>query len=342
MAPRRYGKTSLLKNLIYKLRKSKKQSNFCVYLDIFDCASTDDFANRLVESIVNAPGYDSFKKKSNWVNENLLSLRTGIKFSANTQGDLSIEPQFFKDELSAITKIQEAFKDLENIGKKQNVLLVIDEFQTILSWDKKNKLEHSLRSITQSLKNVNIAFSGSQVRLLHEVFDSPDRPFYNQVYKFSLGKIDPKQFKAWVQKSFSQAKIKIDTEVIDKIFDMSFGNPRQIQFICRELFEFSIYDKQKNINLDFLEQKLKLILERKTNDFENIWLHLTNAQKKFLRALAQEGSSKEPYSKYFCKKYNLLPNTIQAVIPNLELKYIITIHDGWHYVTDPIFNLWLR
>ena len=62
MAPRRYGKTSLLKNLIYKLRKSKKQSNFCVYLDIFDCASTDDFANRLVESIVNAPGYDSFKK----------------------------------------------------------------------------------------------------------------------------------------------------------------------------------------------------------------------------------------------------------------------------------------
>ena len=61
-----------------------------------------------------------------------------------------------------------------------------------------------------------------------------------------------------------------------------------------------------------------------------------------IRALAQEGSSKEPYSKYFCKKYNLLPNTIQAVIPNLELKYIITIHDGWHYVTDPIFNLWLR
>lgn len=183
LAPRRFGKTTLLLNLISKL---KKQKHCCIYVDIFSTTSIDDFANLLLESIVRSQALNNIQKISKWITGNLLSLRANFKLSANYQGDIALEPMIFKSFETALKKIEEALGDLENLGKDQPILLVIDEFQTILEWDKDQKLERQLRTVIQRFKNLNIIFSGSQVSLLQEIFNSPDRPFFKQVRIINL------------------------------------------------------------------------------------------------------------------------------------------------------------
>ena len=149
LAPRRVGKTSLALNLINKLQKQK---HCCIYIDIFSATSTADFANILLEGIIKGSNLSALNKIGRWVNENLLKLRASLKISTNYQGDISLEPLLFKSSDSALKKIEEALTDLEEIGSKQKVLLVIDEFQNILEWDHQQKLENILEDYSKNSK----------------------------------------------------------------------------------------------------------------------------------------------------------------------------------------------
>lgn len=342
IAPRRFGKTSLLKNLIKTL---KKENRICIYMDIFNCSSLEDFANTLMEAVIRSQAYKTTDSIIHWIKTNLLSFRANIKFQTNLQGELSIEPEFFKTEKSAFQKIREVFSDIESLGKTKPVLLIIDEFQTILEWDKDQKLEKDLRSITQELQNINIIFSGSQVRLLREIFDTPQRAFYKQTTRFYLGKISRNSFSKWIKKSFKKTKTEINQEVIEMILDLTKLNPQQIQLICHELWNVvqrPTTKKQKSkIDIDLLNQIIESLVKKRQVDFENLWMQLTKIEKTFLKALAQESEYSNLYSKTFSRKYNLSTSSIQKLIPRLENSYLIT-YDDTYYITDLILAQWLN
>lgn len=339
LAPRRFGKTTLLLNLIDILRKHK---HCCVYVDIFSTTSIDDFANLLLDSIVKSQALNNIQKVSKWIKDNLLNLRANFKLSTNYQGDISLEPMVFKSFETALKKIEEALLDLESLGKKQPVLLVIDEFQTILEWDKDQKLERQLRTIIQRFKNLNIIFSGSQVSLLQQIFTSADRPFFKQVRTINLESISDTILRPWINKSFLKSQIKIAEDVIDAILSLTNLNPQQIQNICYELWNKTTLEQQKNISLDYYNEFLDLLIYKETNNNETLWLQLNSSQKKFLKALAKIEKVNNPQGKEFARLCSLATSTIQSLIPKLELQYIIVHHNQSYYINDGIFRLWIN
>lgn len=339
IAPRRFGKTTLLLNLIDKL---KKQKHHCIYMDIFSTTSIDDFANLLLESIVKSQALSNIQKITNWISTNLLSLRANFKLSTNYQGDISLEPMIFKSFETALKKIEEALVDLENLSKNQPVLLVIDEFQTILEWDKDQKLERQLRTIIQRFKNLNIIFSGSQVSLLQEIFNSSDRPFFKQVRAINLEPISAKIIRDWIKNSFEKSKIKIVEKVIEDILLLTNLNPQQIQTICYELWNKAIIEKQEQIDLDYYNKLIDFLVQKDNTNNETLWLQLNSSQKKFLKALAKVEKISNPQSIEFTKLASLAASTIQSLIPKLELQYIIVHHDNSYYINDGLLRLWIN
>lgn len=335
-APRRYGKTSLLHNLINELNK---KDHLCVYMDIFNCLSIDDLANTLIKQVAAAPGYSNLQKLSDWIDSNILSLRANLRFSINHQGEISAEPMLFKNEQAAFEKIETTLKDLNELAAKKQVTLIIDEFQSIVEWDKQQRFEKSLRTITQTLANLNIIFSGSQVKLLYDIFNSPQRPFFQQAQSFSLNPIDIKTLGKWIKSQFHKNKVNIEDKVIENIYQSCFSNPRHIQAICYELWNMN----SSGVDIDFssLEKTLDIMTQKKKTDFENLFLQLSLSQKSFLKALAEEESITSLYNKDFCAKHKLTASTIQKIIQGLEYRYLVTHSEGKYYISDPIFRRWL-
>lgn len=74
----------------------------------------------------------------------------------------------------AIT-LDEVFRYLDHADKP--CLVAIDEFQVITKYPE-NNVEALLRTQIQHCSNATFIFSGSQRRMMGEIFTSPSRPFY--------------------------------------------------------------------------------------------------------------------------------------------------------------------
>ena len=339
LAPRRFGKTSLLLKLISNL--TKKKNFICIYMDIFACSSIDDFANHLIESIITSQNLSSLEKLSRWIKTNLSELRGNLKIQTNLEGQISVEPVVYRSYNSAVKQIRDAFADMDKLGKSKQLILFIDEFQTILDWDKKHQLEAELRTITQKLDNVNIVFSGSHLRLLKDIFETSSRPFFKQVNKFYLDKIDPDTVAKWIESSFKKEKIKISEPVVRDIIDFSKNIPQQFQYICYEIWNKAKLNDIETVDSKFLKNLIAELIIKKQSDFELLWSQLTLSQKNVLEALANKEDETGLYGKEFLIKQGLTASTLQSCVNILEDKYLIVNYNKSVYIPDPLFEQWI-
>lgn len=339
LAPRRFGKTSLLLKLISNL--IKKKNFICIYMDIFACSNIDDFANHLVESIVTSQNLSSLEKLSRWVKTNLLELRANLKIQADLEGHISVEPIVYRNYNSAVKQIRDAFADMDKLGKNKHLILFIDEFQTILDWDNKYQLEAELRTITQKLDNVNIVFSGSHLRLLKDIFETSSRPFFKQVNKFYLDKIDPDLVAKWIQSSFKKEKINISESLVIEIIDFSKNIPQQFQYICYEIWNEAKLNDISTVDSKFFRNLIAELIIKKRGDFELLWSQLSINQKDALKALANKKDEAGLYSKEFLIKSALTASTLQSCINTLEDKYLIVNYNKSVYIPDSLFERWI-
>lgn len=339
LAPRRFGKTSLLLKLISNL--TKKKNFICIYMDIFACSSIDDFANQLIESIIRSQNLSNLEKLSRWIKTNLSELRANLKIQTNLEGQISVEPLVYRSYNSAIKQIRDAFADIDKLGRNKQLILFIDEFQTILDWDKKHQLEAELRTITQKLSNVNIVFSGSHLRLLKDIFETSSRPFFKQVNKFYLDKIDPELVTRWIESSFKKEKINISKSIAIDIVDYSKNIPQQFQYICYEIWNKAKLNDIETIDTKFLKNLIAELIIKKQSDFQLLWSQLTLNQKKVLEALASKEDEAGLYGKKFLINNALTASTLQSCINILEDKYLIVNYNKSVYIPDPLFEQWI-
>lgn len=157
------GKSGLIWHTFDHL--TRKGTHICIYSDIYATQDLRDFTNNLGSAILRALPE---KKPAGKKFMNLLKrLRPVFSYDA-----LSGQPQVsftFASEPQYEQSIGSLFSFLES--QNQPVLLAIDEFQQITSYPGKN-MEALLRSQIQTLKNVNLIFSGSSHHLLSEIFSN--------------------------------------------------------------------------------------------------------------------------------------------------------------------------
>ena len=150
---RRMGKSSLISNFI----ENHKEEYLCIYVDIFEITSKEDFAYALLKALSNSQGSDL---KSAIKNFTSLFKRVRVEPTIDpTTLKYSIRPIIAT--LSFEQMMEDFFNTLNELAETKQIVLAIDEFQQIATI-KDIKLDAFLRTYIQNRKNISYVFLGSK------------------------------------------------------------------------------------------------------------------------------------------------------------------------------------
>ena len=267
---RRMGKTSLLHQVIHRLKKSKPKIN-SVYIDLYGTLDENDFIDAILT------GLTQIESKL----ERLLKQMAGLKVTGG------FDPLTSLPTLSASIKPREmpeyldkALNLLGSYSTNQKLLVVFDEFQEVAKYSEQG-FEKRLRKVIQRHRNISYIFSGSQKHILIEMFDTAKRAFYKMARSYPLEKIEIRDYTDWAQKLFKKKNVSVDKEIIIDIVERCDYQPMYIQQFLFDLWRSDI------VSFDVLEEIQKSIITRQKNQFIVLWDLLTQNQKKTLRLLAE-------------------------------------------------------
>lgn len=331
---RRIGKTGLIHHVFYPFRKSRKVA--CIYVDILATQNLSDFTNKIASAVYNRfPSQQSLGKK---VMELFHRFRPTISFDELSGApSLSLTLDTLAQKENTIGQILH-FLDQQNI----KVVFAIDEFQQVLNYPEKNT-EALLRSYIQQMKNISFIFSGSNQRMMHEIFNSSKRPFFASCTNLNLGYISRKEYNKFIQKKFRENERQISNDCVNFILDWTKLHTFYTQYFC-----FSLFLKNNQINtIEDAHSTALDILKLNENVFYQYKNLLTSAQWNLLSAIAKEENASKIQSRKFIEKYRLgTPSLVKRGIDALLKKEIIfynsSVEKPYYEVYDKYLMRWIQ
>ncbi|BBJ27196.1 AAA family ATPase [Athalassotoga saccharophila] len=312
ISPRRYGKTSLIINLLDRLEGYKK-----VYIDLMSVVSLNSFLEKYSTEILNSAG--GLKKFINKLNR---MIKISGKISLDI-GNLKLEIDVDPNAVDDVEKIIELPSKID--GK---FVIVIDEFQEVMNVTEIDLIS-ILRKKFQFFQNTVFIFSGSKSSIMREIFANPSKPFYrfSQIYELqNLGE----ESKKFIMDKFRSSGVEIEDETFEKIYEITKGHAYYLQALSYHLW-FLVREKKKAEVSDVYGALKKVIFGEKAA-FESLWDDLTPNQKKVLKILSRDLS---PYSA------RLSAGSVNRALESLK-KIDLVDKNGEFRITDPIFKAWLR
>ncbi len=241
-APRRFGKTSLVKHLL----EGKKEYNL-LYVDIRRFSNLKALSEDIINQAYSFSGVDNFVKNSK---KSVISLLKILKtVSLEDIGEITLE--FQEKEIDEVEYFQHALDIVEKIATKKGIIIqfALDEFQDILKIANKDILEKS-RAVMQHHKNVTYIFLGSIESIMTEIFESKSSPFFHFAQIIDLPPLDINELYDYSKKVFKKQSIEVSN--LKKYLEFLQGHPDySIQFL-RNVYMNSILEELKELDNDFL------------------------------------------------------------------------------------------
>lgn len=329
-APRRFGKTSLLRALQASLEADDNYR--VVFFDIFRVSSPDEFVQKYFGAIAEA--VETNREKALQLFGKILKIRPGISFSFDQKGDpvfgLNFSRKDYEKTFEEVVDLPAGYA--RRFGKK--LLVIFDEFQEIANFG----LETKLRSIIQShSRDVSYIFCGSKKSILLEMFNDEKRAFYKSTKHFLIGEIDFPAWQSFIMEKFTSTGKTISTDLVRRIYDLTKGFPYYMQQLAYELWAHS---DAKVLN-ETLDHSLDLILQREEDLYSLIWSALTPFQKKTLKYLI-DNDGENLYSNENLTADSLTSSTLKSALEGLMKKDVIDRQENTWHINDPFLQLWLE
>ena len=326
-SPRRYGKTSLIMNVINTL---KRQGFDCIYYDFMTAYSIDSFIESYTRAVFSLR--KGTRRLINYISKFIKGLRPRITFGSDGSPEFCLE--FLEPEVSDETL--ESVIDLPaKLTGNKRLIIVMDEFQDIHKLDGEN-FERILRSRIQHHSSVSYVFLGSRTHILRDMFNDESRPFYNSALPMNLGPLPRDETVRFLKERFAQSNIEVDTETAEYLITQAGNVPYYIQFLALEVWQYSV-NNVKRVTAEIIDLCADRIVELKGDYYYELFDRLSAYQKKLLKALAQEG--KNIFSANYARKYRLsVPSTTQKAIAGLVNYGIVEKVGNAYYFDDPFFK----
>ncbi len=234
--PRRIGKTSVLFEVLRRLRK---KGAYTAYVDCLGATSLRGLGERLVDALLaNQTGLArSF--------EHAKALAAGAKLTARVRYEhieLAIELAREQNEMRFFEGALELSQALA-AKTKRRVVVTFDEFQACARLHA--RIFDVMRARFQGHRAVAYAFLGSEAGVLDALFTTKSEPFYRFAVAHDLADpaghrfgIDPEDWQLYIRKKFGARGLTIAEAVIDELLDHTGGHPQDTMQVCAELYYF--------------------------------------------------------------------------------------------------------
>ena len=337
-SPRRYGKTSLILEVLDRV---KVDGLLTCYIDLFKVTSQETFIAAYAREVARLQG-----GRIQTMLKNIRDLLPRLVPKVVMKGekvDLEVEFEFDPraDKTPLFDDLFEAVATMSlQMGKK--AVVVFDEFQEITGWDVKGQIERQLRTHFQMHESVSYIFMGSKRHLMQELFRNKNRPFYRFGKHFPLGKIPKDEFAEFIQRRFEETGYQTDRDAIREILHVADDHPYYTQLLCHILWDRK--RQEKVIAKEDIYLAVQEVFMREAHAFHDIWDMLPLKSRQLLVALAKEDSPQvRPFSSGFLQKHNLgSASSVQRAITRLLEEEVLEKTNGGYQFTDVFFKRWLR
>ena len=337
-SPRRYGKTSLILEVLDRV---KGEGFLTVYLDLFKVTSEEAFIAAYAKEIARLQG-GGIRSMLRKVKDLLPRLVPKVVVKSEETG---VEVEFeFDPRGERAPLLDDLFEAVATVSSQQGkrAVVVFDEFQEIAGWDEEGRVERQMRAHFQLHQSVSYIFMGSKRHLMQELFQNKNRPFYRFGKHLPLGKIPRDKFAKFIQKRFRETGFQVDSEAIEEVLQTTEDHPYYTQLLCHILWARG--REEKTITKEDVSQAVQEVFLREAHAFYDLWEMLPLKARQLLVALAKEESSQvQLYSNDFLRKHNLGPaSSVQRAIARLLEEEVLERVDGGYQYTDVFFKRWVR
>lgn len=330
IAPRRMGKTGLIKNVFHALQEQSPEVA-CFYMDIFATRDLSAFVRLLAKTVLGQ--LDSLSES---VLHKLTSFFRSCRPVISTD-ELTGIPSVTLDFVS--NKSEQTLKEIFDYmaASGRHCYIAIDEFQQIASYPEEGT-EALLRSYIQFLPNVRFIFAGSSQHLMTEMFMSAKRPFYQSTQLMVLAEIDEELYYQFAKNFFKQKGHRLNKSVFNSIYMRFEGHTWYVQALLNRLYE----QDESIVDISQAEQALRGILEENTPVYQNLILLLTDNQFALMQAIAREIKVQAPNSGEFILGHGLkTPSSVNVALKSLVEKELVYKSADGYMVYDRFMGMWL-
>lgn len=332
ISPRRMGKTSLIR----KVAKLAQTENIRIAsFDAFACRNESEFLTAYVTAVVKATS-SRWEEWTRTIQQFLSRLVPKITFGTDPMTDFGIEFEIGRLEQNAdeILALPQKIAEV----KKIRIVVCIDEFQQVGSFENSLAFQKRLRGIWQHLTDVSFCLYGSKKHMMNTMFQRQDYPFYRFGDTMYLSNISKPDWVAFVCERFSAGGKSISGELAEQLVEAVNCYSSYVQQLAWILWS--------STDGEATEDGLKAAIDRLIDSCQPSFIvqteNLSAKQVAFLRAIC-DGVEEGFTTKAILDKYRLgvSSNVVRVRTALLERDLIAQEPDGRLIIEDPVFKRWL-
>lgn len=325
-APRRYGKTTLIKKV---RQEAEKDGMATVYINFYGLLSVQEAAIRIE---------DAYRKSLHGDIRNFAvgAIRT-LKPRAKVPGiGVSISPDL---EATEIGRRLTWLLDLpQRIMKKHGVrtLVIFDEFQEVLRT--KPPLDGLIRSVLEQHEDeASYIFAGSHPGMMAELFADTSRPFYGQARAVVLSSLPDDALAEFIGKRFSDTGRDVGA-ALDLLLDVARGHPQRAMILAHFLWERTPVNESAD-EVAWQEALEDAYFELK-DEFVEVWNGLSDPERRTLAAVAT--GSDVFLKKEILEALQLARSTADDARDRLLKEGVLEGGEDRPHLVDPLLVLWIN
>jgi hypothetical protein len=329
-APRRYGKTSLLRRL---LRDADNDGLVGVYVDFFGVLTVDHVSER----IERAYREQLPRGLRGWFAGLVRTLRPVLRAGGGpipASAEVAVGPA---GEGSLLERLDIPRRLHEKHGTR--TLVVFDEFQDVLR--ARDEIDAVIRSVIQHHGDAaSYVFSGSHPGMMRELFSDRRKAFYGQAGLVALDVLAADDLAAYLTQRF-KASDRDPGEALEPLLSLAGGHPQRAMMLAHHLYAQTGLGEAADT--DAWSRTLDSVGAELGGEFEATWARLSAREKRFVTAIADNRTSlfsRESQAAYGIAKTGSYRNAIGALHDSGETVEAET-PTKWRLV-DPLFSLWVR
>src|SRR5580765_150626 len=229
LAPRRYGKTSLVWRVIQEVEKKKI---LVAQVNLMTTPTKERLAEKLADTIYEHIASPLFRARERLRIFADLRIRPIVTVDPDTGApSFSFDAGYPRQDVDAtIERLLELPGQLA-AERKRKVAVVFDEFQEVVTIDR--HLPKLMRSVFQEQPEVAHVYLGSKRHMMRRIFNDENEPFWRSAKPMELGVISPADFTPFIDARFTA----IDPLVLSRVLAMTHGHPYATQELGYFLWE---------------------------------------------------------------------------------------------------------
>jgi hypothetical protein len=335
IAPRRFGKSSLVKRAAQELLAERV---LVAEVDLMKTPTKEKLAAKLSKTIHDDIASALFNVKERLRVFSTLRIAPVITVDPR-DGSPSFSFSATHDEEDIDATLERLLELPTQLAAERNrrVVVFFDEFQEVTSIDP--RLPALMRAVFQEQPNVAHVYSGSRRDMMRNLFTHQNEPFFRSAKVVELGVIAPELFRPFIVSRFEQTNQALGDDVVDAVLAITGGHPYATQELAYALWEV-VPEGFTAAEADF-ERALEAVLHAENAHFTLVWESASRAQRLVLQAVAAEAGRVQGEA-YRLRHGLPAASTVQRAVETLASDELVARgEDGAYRISEPFLREWI-